>query len=672
MSPANPLLQAFDLLPYNAVRVEHLRPAIELIIEENRHALVQIIDSQHDTPTWDGLVLAVADLDKRLGDTVTAIIPLSFRGGEWADAVDDCHGAMTAFNQEKLQNAALYALYRRLAASVAASEEHRATLQRILLDFHLAGGDLAPVEQARFTESQSVISRLEAEFQGNLADATQAWSKLLTDENLLAGIPAQCRAAMAGRAIEQGLEGWLLTLDESTCKAVLAHARHRPLREEIYLASNTRASDQGPNAWVHDNGPVLQALLRLRHEKAQMLGYTNFAQLSLQTKAAQTTSEVAAFLNDLTTSSRPLLLREAEQLRKIAAEDNCHDLQPWDHEFYAQRLREQKGSSDQYMREYFAFESVLHGLIVMTQRLVGVTLELARTDVWDDKVRLLQVSRGKEVLGHIFIDPYARPGKAPWPWSLSMRSRHIDAKGQLTRPVCALFASFAQGRETPALLSHLDMRQLFHEFGHCLHQVLTTASHRRLSNVSGLGRDAGEFPSQLLENWCSSAACLQEIASHYQTGQTTTLESLQRWIEAEHIQGGLRMGRELMLASLDFELHCSAGDGRSIQQIVDQVGARTLALQPGSTARIACSFDYLVTGYEAGYYCYKWAEVYAADAFARFEEEGLFDPEAGRDFSRELLAPGGLRAMSASFEAFRGRAVSARAYLRQNGLSLGD
>ncbi|MEG0859464.1 MAG: M3 family metallopeptidase [Pseudomonas sp.] len=655
MTRPNPLLQPFDLFPYAQVQVEDLQPAIQHIVEENRTALASILEREADTPSWNGLVLAVDALDQRLDDAFYVVVPLAFTSEAWGTAVDACDAERSAYRAEKYRCDALFNAYKRLDTANL-SDEQKAVLKIILRDFHLEGANLAVADQALFARQVAAIVGLEASFRENIGMASEQWSRHITDVGELAGVPVADLAIMQHKAQASEHGGWLLTLDETACQTILRYAERRELRKELYLAYATRASDQVPGQSQYDNAPVLQALLRLRHEKAQLMGFGNFAELSLETKAAQSTAEVETFLYTLIARDRPRLEREADQLRAFAAEQGCDDLQPWDYEFYAQKMRQrERADPDQALREYFSYETALKGLMELTGQLYGISIEAVEAEVWDSQVRVLQIAQAQEVLGHIYLDTFARPGKPAWPWSFAMRNRHVDADGDVSRPVAVLFGDYAT---EGMLFGHLDLRKLFHEFHHCLHQVLMANDHRRLNSIHELGHGLTEFAGKLLEQWCWSAQAMQSISRHLSNGERASRVDVQHWLEARETQRGLEQAEELKRALLDFELHRRHGDGRSIEQVAADVYACTQVLPLARNDRSANGFDYMVTGYEAGYYCYLWAEEHATEVFAWFKEHGVCDRRLGQVMRHELLAPGASRSMSASIQAFLERAQS--------------
>ncbi|MFK0085714.1 M3 family metallopeptidase [Pseudomonas sp. NPDC090755] len=656
MSRPNPLLQPFDLFPYASVRVEDLQPAIQQIAEDNSSALAQIIEREADSPTWNGLVLAVEALDKRLEDVFHALVPLLFTDEEWGAAFGACEAVQKAYRAAKHQNAALHDAYQRLDTR-GFTDEQQAVLARILRDFQLEGANIAVSDRPQFAEQVATIANLEAEFRNNLEVASQQWTRHITDMSELAGVPAADLQVMHNAAQATHLDGWLLTLGfEPVDDMVLRYAQNRELRKEVYLAYVTRASDQVAGQHLIDNQPVLQALLRLRHEKAQLLGFTDFIELSLQTKAAQSSAEVEAFLNTQIDRSLPRLQREARELRAFANSQGCDDLQPWDYSFYAQKMREADGADlDQALSEYFSFDSVVSGLTGLAEQLYGLTISSVDGQTWDSQVQLLQVAEAGVVLGHIYLDVYARPGKPNYPWALAIRNRHVDAEGNLSLPVAVLFGAYEPDKSQ---MGHRDLCKLFHEFHHCLQQVLMTNSNRRLNSISELGHDLSEFVAKLLEQWCWSAECLQSVSKHRVSGAPAALADIQQWLAARETQRGLEIAEELKRSLLDFELHRSYAEGRSIQQVVERVYSRTQVLPLASNDRFVNGFDYIVTGYDVGYYCYLWAEANAIEVFAQFRANGVFNPRLGQAMRQELLAPGASRSMSVSMQAFLDRAAN--------------
>lgn len=671
---SNPLLAPLDPPAYADIRLEHLTVGIDQIILDNHNALARIILAQRGLPTWDDLVMAIDALDARLNNAVRLIVPLYTRGEAWKAAVDECWLKTQAYHQAKLQNATLLALYQRLADSAHGalfSHERRMSLQQSIKAFRLSGAELGETERARLMNLQTSISAQRNLFLDNLAHATGAWTLLITDARRLQGVDALETAAMARKAQAKGLEGWLVTLEEAPCLAILQQATDRSLRETVYRAYHGRASelDAGP-----DNGPVLLELRRLRHEQAQLLGFASFAELSLQTKTAESTQQVTRFLQDLSTHSAAWRSAETARLRAFDQQARLGGLQPWDIAFYAQRAhRHPLALSGEEMRGYFPLEQVVLAMTQLADTLFGVQITPSSTlQAWHADVRCFEVTQGHALVGYLYMDAITRPGKEDYAWSLRVWNRHVDAEGRFHKGAAALFCAVERGDGVaPPLLTHLDLRKLYHEFGHCLHQLLVATTDYRLSDIDSLGPDGIEFFSELLERWCWSAEYLAGISHHYQTGKALPQSTVQAFLDQQKQQQGLTFARDLAMARLDLHLHGETypAAAQSLQQqVVEQFDA-VLPWPLGDFERPAQAFDHLASGYEAGYYSYLWSRVYAIDAFARFEAEGVLNPATGRALLEAIVAPGAGRSITAGFKVFRGRDVSPLPFLQWHGLN---
>ena len=581
MSANNPLLQSYDLPPFSAIRAEHVLPAIEEILADNRKAIAQILEKQGKNPTWAGLVLAMDELNDRLGAAWSPVSHLNAVCNSPAlrEAYESCLPALSAYSTELGQNRALFEAYEALINSPEA-----------------AGFDVAQ-------------------------------------------------------------------------KTILEHA----LREELYAAYCTRASDQGPNAGQFDNGPVMQEILGLRQELAELLGYKNYAELSLATKMAESSDQVLSFLRDLAKRSKPFAAQDLLQLKAYAAEQGCPELASWDAGYFGEKLREQRYSvSQEALRAYFPIDKVLGGLFSIVQRLYGIEIaELKGFDSWHPDVRLFEIKENGQHVGRFFFDLYARANKRGGAWMDGARDRRRTAAGQLQSPVANLVCNFtpaAPGK--PALLTHDEVTTLFHEFGHGLHHMLTRIEHAGVSGINGVAWDAVELPSQFMENWCWEPEGLALISAHYETGAPLPQDLLDKMLAAKNFQSGMMMVRQLEFSLFDFELHATHGDGRSVLQVLEGVRDEVSVMRPPAYNRFPNSFAHIFAGgYAAGYYSYKWAEVLSADAFSRFEEEGVLNADTGRAFREAILARGGSREPMELFVDFRGREPSIDALLRHSGLS---
>lgn len=678
MSANNPLLQPYDLPPFSAIRPEHVKPAIEQILADNRAAIAAILVREGKQPTWAGLVLAMDELNDRLGAAWSPVSHLNAVCNSPAlrEAYESCLPALSAYSTELGQNRELFEAYQALANSPEAAGYdvgQKTILEHALRDFRLSGIDLPPEQQKRYAEVQSKLSELGSQFSNQLLDATQAWTKHVTQEAALAGLTESAKAQMAAAAQAKELDGYLITLEFPSYYAVMTYAEDRALREEVYQAYSTRASDQGPNAGSNDNGPVMEQILDLRQELAGLLGYANFAELSLATKMAENSDQVLSFLRDLAVRSKPFAAQDLAQLKAYAAEQGCSELQSWDSGFYGEKLREQRYSvSQEALRAYFPIDTVLNGLFTIVQKLYGIEIaEQTGFDSWHPDVRLFEIKEHGHHVGRFFFDLYARANKRGGAWMDGARDRRRTAAGELQSPVANLVCNFTPAvAGKPALLTHDEVTTLFHEFGHGLHHLLTRIEHAGVSGINGVAWDAVELPSQFMENWCWEPEGLALISAHYETGAALPKDLLDKMLAAKNFQSGLMMVRQLEFSLFDFELHATHGDGRSVREVLEGVRDEVSVMRPPAYNRFPNSFAHIFAGgYAAGYYSYKWAEVLSADAFSKFEEDGVLNSDTGRAFREAILARGGSREPMVLFVDFRGREPSIDALLRHCGLS---
>ncbi|WP_415753842.1 oligopeptidase A [Pseudomonas leptonychotis] len=678
MTANNPLLQAFDLPPYSAIRPEHVEPAVDSILADSRAAMARLLEQQSGTPSWDGLVLALDELGARLGQAWSPVSHLNAvcNNAELRAAYEACLPKLSEYWTEIGQNRPLFQAYESLANSPEAAGfdvAQKTILEHALRDFRLSGIDLPPAEQQRYGEIQMKLSELGSTFSNQLLDATQAWSKHVTDEAALAGLTDSAKAQMQQAAAAKELDGWLITLEFPSYFAVMTYADDRALREEVYAAYCTRASDQGPNAGQNDNTPVMAEILALRQELAKLLGFGNYSELSLASKMADSTEQVLSFLRDLAVRSKPFAAQDLSELQAFASEQGCNDLQSWDVGYYSEKLREQRYSiSQEILRAYFPIDKVLSGLFAIVEKLYGIQIkELSGFDAWHSDVRLFEIEENGQHVGRFFFDLYARANKRGGAWMDGARDKRRTADGTLISPVANLVCNFtpAVGGK-PALLTHDEVTTLFHEFGHGLHHLLTRVEHAGASGINGVAWDAVELPSQFMENWCWEPEGLALISGHYESGEPLPQDLLDKMLAAKNFQSGLMMVRQIEFSLFDFELHATHGDGRSVLDVLEGIRQEVSVLRPPAYNRFPNSFAHIFAGgYAAGYYSYKWAEVLSADAFSKFEEDGVFNRATGNAFRDAILARGGSQAPMVLFVDFRGREPSIDALLRHLGLS---
>lgn len=678
MTANNPLLQDFDLPPYSRIKPEHVEPAVDRILEDGRAAIAELLKTQQAKPSWSGLVLALDELGARLGRAWSPVSHLNAvcNNPELRAAYEACLPKLSAYWTEMGQNKPLFQAYAALAESPEAAGfdvAQKTILEHALRDFRLSGIDLPAAEQKRYGEIQMRLSELTSKFSNQLLDATQAWTKQVADEARLAGLTDSARAQMKQAAEAKGLDGWLITLEFPSYYAVMTYADDRALREEVYAAYCTRASDQGPNAGQHDNGPLMTEILDLRQELARLLGFAHYSELSLASKMAESSDQVLSFLRDLARRSKPFAEQDLAELKAFATEQGLDDLQSWDIGYYSEKLRQQRYSiSQEQVRAWFPVDKVLDGLFAIVQKLYGIEIrELSGFDSWHPDVRLFEITENGQHVGRFFFDLYARANKRGGAWMDGARDKRRDASGRLIAPVANLVCNFTPpvgGK--PALLTHDEVTTLFHEFGHGLHHLLTRVEHAGASGINGVAWDAVELPSQFMENWCWEPEGLALISGHFETGEALPQAMLDKMLAAKNFQSGLMMVRQLEFSLFDFELHASHGDGRSVLDVLEGVRREVAVLRPPAYNRFANGFAHIFAGgYAAGYYSYKWAEVLSADAFSRFEEEGVFNSETGRAFREAILARGGSQEPMVLFVDFRGRPPRIDALLRHLGLS---
>lgn len=673
---SNPLLQTYDLPPFSQIRPEHVKPAIEQIIADSRAQLDELLGNPPAQWSWSTLIEPLDELGERLSQAWSPVSHLNavLNTAELRDAYNSCLPLLSQFSTEMGQNQKLYEAYRQLRDSEGFDRldpAQQTIIEHALRDFRLSGIALPPEQQKRYGELKMRLSELQSRFSNQLMDATQAWSKHITDAARLDGLPESALAQARQAAEAQGLEGWLITLEFPSYYAVMTYANDRALRQEVYTAYSTRASDQGPNAGQHDNGPLIAEILELRQELAGLLGYANYAELSLATKMAESTDQVLGFLRDLASRSRPHAEADLRALREFAASKGCADLQSWDTGYYAEQLRQHRYAiSQEELRPWFPIDRVLQGMFETASRLFGISLrEVKEFDSWHADARLFEVLEDGTVIGRFFLDLYARSNKRGGAWMDGARDRRRLPDGELQRPVAYLVGNFTPAvGDQPALLTHDEVTTLFHEFGHGLHHLLTRVDYPAASGINGVAWDAVELPSQFMENWCWEPEGLALISGHHETGEPLPADLLEKMLAAKNFQSGLGMLRQIEFALFDFELH--AQSERGARAVLQAVRDEVSVLPPPAFNRFENGFAHIFAGgYAAGYYSYKWAEVLSADAFSRFEEEGIFNSETGQSFRDHILARGGSREPMELFVAFRGREPSVEALLRHSGLT---
>jgi oligopeptidase A len=674
----NPLLDFSGLPRFAEIGPEHVAPAVARLLAQARGAMRA---AEAAPPTWDDFVAPLEDANERLARAWGCVAHLHavMDSPPLREAYNANLPKVTQYWTELGQNERLYANWRALRDSpqfAGLSAARRRVVENALRDFRLAGAELGPDAKRRFAAIQEELARLAAKFSENLLDATNAFALLIEDEARLAGIPEDARQAAREAAQKEGKPGWKFTLHMPSYLPVMQHAGDRALRYEMYRANATRASEFGPAEW--DNSPLIARILRLRREAARLLGYASYAEVSLVPKMARTPAQVSEFLRDLARRARPFAERDAAELREFARTSlGIADLQAWDIAYASEKLREARYAfSDQEVKQYFPEPKVLEGLFRVAERVFGVCIRPAQAPVWNEDVRFYEIrDRAGALVGQFYTDLYARETKRGGAWMDEAIARRRRRDGAIQVPVAYLNCNFARpvgGR--PALFSHEDVLTLFHEFGHCLHHLLTRAEELAVSGLAGVEWDAVELPSQFMENFGWEWEVLRAMTAHVDTGEPLPRALFDRMLAAKNFQAGLSMLRQVEYALFDMRLHAeydpdtdSAGAG--VQRLLDEVRREVALIRPPEWNRFQTSFAHIFAGgYAAGYYSYKWAEVLSADAFGVFEERGAFDAEAGARFRDEILAVGGTRPAAESFRAFRGRDPDLQALLRRSGM----
>lgn len=634
--------------------------------------------SRCTNPTWENLVLPLDQLHDDLGNFWSPISHLNSvkNTPELRAAYNACLPKLTQYYTDLGQNKALYQAYKTLADSAdakALSPAQTEALVQTIRDFELSGVGLEGDDKKRYGEISQRLSELGSQFGENVLDATQAWSKLITNKSELAGLPESALAQAKQMAEAKEKEGWLFTLDFPSYMPVMSYADNAELREEMYRAFSTRASDQGGDI-KFNNAPLIDEILSLRHEMAQMLGFDNYAELSVATKMADHGQQVIDFLQNLATKSKTSAQQDLAQLTAFAKDENgVTELNAWDMGYYAEKLREHKYSiSQEALRPYFPMNKVLSGLFYVAQTLFGIDIREEKDfDSYNKDVQLFTISKDGEDISRFYLDPYAREAKRGGAWMDGCRTRRRLSDNRLQLPVAYLVCNFTPPiGDKPALLTHDEVTTLFHEFGHGLHHMLTQVEVSSVSGINGVAWDAVELPSQFMENWCYEPEALAHIAGHFETGEPLPKALLDKMLAAKNFQSGMQMMRQLEFSLFDFRLHMEYKKGVSVQSVIDEVRRDVAVTTPPEFNRFQNGFSHIFAGgYAAGYYSYKWAEVLSADAFSKFEEDGIFNQDTGARFRDTILANGGSRPAAELFAEFRGREPSTDALLRHSGIA---
>lgn len=678
MLDANPLLSHALFPLFDAIKPEQIKPAVESLLQQNQTLIQSLLPATQ--PTWENLIAPLEEANDQFSHAWSMVKHLKsvIHSDDLTHVYSDCLPLVTDYFTQLSQNHELYQAYQQLAESAFFSDLTQAqkkAIEHALRDFKLSGVHLSDAKKKDYAAIVKRLSSLETQFEDNLIKATDQWCYTAKDEKEVSGIPEYVLEKAAQLAAEKGLIGWQLGLDFPTYYAVMCYADDRALRQKMYTAYVTRASDQGPCAAEFDNTPVMSAILAERYALAQTLGFANYAELSLATKMAKTTDEVLDFLNDLVDRGLDQAKQEVAELVEFAKETaGVIDFSAWDTAYFSEKLKTYHFSfSEEEVRQYFNEPCVLNGLFTLANQLFGITITAeAILHAWHPSVRLFSVKLNETIIGYFYLDLYARLNKRSGAWMDECQVRRQTMNQTVQLPIAHIVCNFNQPTtEQPSLLSHDEVMTLFHEFGHSLQHLLTTVDVASVSGINGIAWDAVELPSQFMEHWCWHWDSVQLISSHYKTKASLPKTLFDKMTAARHFQAGMQLIKQLEYSLFDFHLHCFY-DGKSTEFIQTTLNTlrKKLALLPiPSFNRFQHSFSHIFSGsYAAGYYSYLWAEVLACDAFAKFAENGYLNPKIGEQFRHTILALGGSQDAKDVFYAFRGRNPTIDALLQDRGI----
>ena len=677
----NPLLSNNTILPlFSKIKPEHIEPAITQLLEEARTVVKTHLQATTEY-TWENLIEPLENAEDKLNKAWSPVSHMNavVNTDELRLAYNACLPKLSDYSTEMGQNEQLFNAYKVIADSnefATLDSAQKKIIQNALRDFRLSGVDLDNEKKQRYKEISQELSRLASNYEENLMDATNAWSKFIRNEQDLAGLPPSALAQAKQTAESQDQDGWMITLQFPSYQAIMTYADDRELRREHYEAYATRASDQASDNEQWDNSLLMEQILALRHEKAQLLGFENYAELSLATKMAKQPEEVMNFLEDLADKSWRQARKDFADLQSFAKQyHGINNLQSWDLTYYSEKMRQHFYQlSQEEVKAYFPITRVLPGLFAVVEKLYGLQIsEISDFDSWHPDVRFFQIHDEFGVLrGKFYFDLYARTKKRGGAWMDDCVGRK-KINDLIQTPIAYLTCNFTPPTSTePSLLSHDDVTTLFHEFGHGLQHMLTKIDYLGVSGINGVEWDAVELPSQFMENWCWEQEALALISGHYQTGEPLPDTLFNKMLAAKNFQAGMMTVRQLEFSLFDFRIHkdYDPEKGARIYPILEQVRAQVAVINPPKFNRFAHSFSHIFAGgYAAGYYSYKWAEVLSSDAFSLFEEKGIFNQETGKLFLTTILETGGSEDAMALFIKFRGRKPTIDALLKHNGIA---
>ncbi len=676
---SNPLLENTTLPQFSKIKPEHIENAIDTLLAEAR----EVVDKQLQASnkySWGNLVEPIENIEDQLNKTWSPISHMNsvVNTDELRDAYNACLPKLSEYSTEMGQNKALFNAYQYIAKSAEFSNldiAQQKIINNALRDFRLSGIDLSKEKQQRYKEISKELSSLSSKYEENLLDATNAWSKHITNVSELAGLSEIALAQAKQTAESQNKDGWVITLQFPSYIAVMTYADNRELRKEHYTAFATRSSEQGPDAGKWDNSQIMEDTLALRHEKALLLGFDNYAEYSLATKMANKPADVIDFLENLADKSLDNAKQDLVDLTKFAKEQyNIDQLQTWDIGYFSEKMRQHFYQlSQEEVKAYFPATRVIPGLFSVVEKLYGLKIsEITDFESWHPDARFFEIKdEDNQLRGQFYLDLYAREKKRGGAWMDDCVGRKKSGD-KIQIPVAYLTCNFTPPTgNDPSLLTHDEVQTLFHEFGHGLQHMMTKIDHLGVSGINGVEWDAVELPSQFMENWCWEKEALDLISGHYQTGEKLPDELFQKMLNAKNFQAGMMMVRQLEFSLFDFKMHqqYTPSKGGQIYKILNEIRDQVAVIQPPEFNRFAHGFSHIFAGgYAAGYYSYKWAEVLSSDAYSLFEEKGIFDQETGKSFLHNILETGGSEDAMQLFVKFRGREPEIDALLRHTGI----
>lgn len=679
MSMSNPLLNIQGLPPFSQIKPEYIQPAVEKLIQDCRDTIEQVLKQPYFT--WENFILPLTETNDRLNRAWSPVSHLNSvkNSAELREAYQACLPLLSEYSTWVGQHKGLYNAYLVLKNSAEFTDysiAQKKAIENSLRDFELSGIGLSEDKQQRYGEIVARLSELNSQFSNNVLDATMGWEKLIENESELAGLPESALQVAQQSAESKGLKGYRFTLEIPSYLPVMTYCENRTLREEMYRAYATRASEQGPNAGKWDNSKVMEEILTLRVELAKLLGFNTYTELSLATKMAENPQQVLDFLDHLAERAKPQGEKELQELRDYCKKEfGVTELAPWDIGFYSEKQKQHLYAiNDEELRPYFPENRVISGLFELIKRIFNIrAVERKGVDTWHKDVRFFDlIDENDQLRGSFYLDLYAREHKRGGAWMDDCIGRKRKLDGSIQTPVAYLTCNFnAPIGNKPALFTHDEVTTLFHEFGHGIHHMLTQIDVSDVAGINGVPWDAVELPSQFMENWCWEEEALAFISGHYETGEPLPKEKLTQLLKAKNFQAAMFILRQLEFGIFDFRLHHTF-DAEKTNQILETLKAvksQVAVIKGVDWARTPHSFSHIFAGgYAAGYYSYLWAEVLSADAYSRFEEEGIFNPITGKSFLDEILTRGGSEEPMELFKRFRGREPQLDALLRHKGI----